>query len=571
MNTHQPAPGPPDGRSVLDAVCTEAAAVLGQSPVSASDNFFALGGDSLRAGRLVLRLLKVVPGAHRIELQDIFDAADFSELATQIEAGIGSDTSAAPSTHATPGAAHLVVEPDVAEPGAGPWAVPLSYGQLRRLQRDADSVGERIPHHVSRSFDIQGPLDLVGLEAACQELVQRHGALRTGFDLDLQHGRHQAQRLDGHRLDTSRLFQARRIPSCETVGDEVDSEQKALFDLPTEVKLRVLVLLTGKNESTIVITAEHLVCDGHSFAILLSDLAALYNARTQKLPPGAALPQLPLRCWAEEEKSQQLAALEQRLAHWRTRLDPLEALPEVRLTGMRDPDVWPTTAAQLRSSLPAATVQRLRETCASQSATLFSGFVTALGLAVLDDTGQTVPGMVSPTSGRPAGWEDEVDWFASSVINRFRINTQLSLGDALSSAKQSVASGLTHAVPLPLLLKHLQFNRDIVQRWRPWLYLALETDDGAPFPLQGVTVEPAVAEVQLALRAGLTVRVDIHQPEYQDAGATVLFQYEREVWPAERAENFMATFVRMVALVAQNPSDPNVAGLLRSNHVLASR
>lgn len=175
-----------------------------------------------------------------------------------------------------------------------------------------------------------------------------------------------------------------------------------------------------------------------------------------------------------------------------------------------------------------------------------------------------MPGLVSPTSGRPPGWEDEVDWFATSVIHRFRVNTQLNVADVLDSAKQSVASGIANAVPLPLLLEHLQFNRDLEQRWRPWLYLAVDAEDATPLPLYGVEVESPVADARLALRAGLAVRVEMRRAAGQDLDAAVQFQYEQEVWPVERAEAFMRTFTDMVALVAENPPDTDVATLLRT-------
>jgi acyl carrier protein len=568
-----------DASPVENLVCRQAAAVLGHQQVDTSDNFFNLGGDSVQAGRLVMRLAKALPVDAAVDLQDVFGAADFRDLAQQISARLGSSASpgqapGVPANVSACGPAGALSGPaqeahqstgTPSAPGAGDGRrpVPLSYGQLRRLQRDAESPGGRAAHHVSRVFRIRGPLDLKALEAACHALVERHESLRTVFDLDV-HGKHRAHRLDPRHLDLSRLFSVRRPPSTSVAEEQATAERAALFDLAAEAKIRVLVLL-GDDVTTLVVTAEHLVCDGDSFAVLLRDLAALYEAQLGAGRSDPALPELLTpRCWAEEEGTLHHAALERRLAHWRTRLDPLEALPEVRLTGMCDPATWPTTAGHVHGILPAAVLRRLRETCAARSATLFSGLVAAMALAVLDDSGHTVPGIVSPTSGRPPGWEDEVDWFATSVIHRFRVNTQLNVADVLDSAKQSVASGIANAVPLPLLLEHLQFNRDLEQRWRPWLYLAVDAEDATPLPLYGVEVESPVADARLALRAGLTVRVEMRRAAGQDLDAAVQFQYEQEVWPVERAEAFMRTFTGMVALVAENPPDTDVATLLRT-------
>ncbi|MFF5933295.1 condensation domain-containing protein [Streptomyces sp. NPDC012508] len=565
MHTEPQGLGALDAASVEELVRLQAADVLGLRRVEASENFFNLGGDSVRAGRLVMRLAKALPREAEVDLQDVFAAGDFRELARQVSSRLGGGESIAEPgvTVAHSQEDDLLTTPTASSGQGGRRPVPLSYGQLRRLQRDADSGGSRIAHHVSRTFRVHGRLDLKALQAAAHALVERHESLRTVFDLDSRRGAHSAQRVDSCHLDLSRLFTVRRLPSSAVAQEEATVERVALFNLSTEAKIRILVLLDD-TAATLVVTAEHLVCDGDSFTVLLRELAALYKANLGTGQPFGGLAALPPRCWAEEEGTLHLPALERRLDHWRTRLDPLEALPEVRLTGMRDPAVWPTTAAQVHGRLPAYVVRRLRETCATRSSTLFSGFVAALAMAVLADTGHTVPGLVSPTSGRPPGWEDEVDWFATSVIHRFRINTQLSVSDVLDSAKQSVASGIANAVPLPLLLEHLQFNRDLEQRWRPWLYLAVDSEEESPLPLHGVEVESPVADARLALRAGLTVRIEIRREAGQDLDAAVQFQYEQEVWSAARAEAFMQTLLDMAALVAENPSDIDVATLLRT-------
>ncbi|MER6047737.1 hypothetical protein K2224_37765 (plasmid) [Streptomyces sp. BHT-5-2] len=557
MNAEQRQLDALDVSLVEELVCAQAAEVLGH-PVSASDNFFSLGGDSVRAGRLVMRLTKALHGRGINDMQDVFEAVDFADLSARIYGRLADATSAPAPEPSLPREQAKPLQPQVDDKGRR--QIPLTYSQHRRLQRDADSVGQRIAHHVSRSFHVVGPLDLASLEAACHKLVERHEALRSVFDVDLRNGEHRGYRLSAGDIDCDRLFRVRQVPVGACVEEQVQAEQGVLFDLPTEVKLRVLVLCTGENTATVVVTAEHLVCDGDSFTNLVRDLSALYNSRVGASGDAVALPDIEPRCWAEEESRWHQAMLEDRLTHWRSRLDPLEALPEVRLSGMRDPEVRPTSAAQCHGHLTAGTLDRLRKTCAAESTTLFCGFVAALGLAVLADAGHSVAGMVSPTSGRPEGWQHDVDWFATSVINRFRINTELPVRDVLRSAKQSMAAGLTHSVPLPLLLQHLQLNRDLVQKWRPWLYLALDTSDSSPMRLHGAHVEPVAADVQLALRAGLTIRVEMHP----DSGATVLFQYEQEVWPAARAKEFMGTFTRMVSLVSENPADTDVATLLRT-------
>ncbi|MEZ4725549.1 MAG: condensation domain-containing protein [Caldilineaceae bacterium] len=60
---------------------------------------------------------------------------------------------------------------------------PLSYGQ-QALWFKYQMAPESFAYNVSAAVRIQSPVDLAGLEQACQRLVSRHAALRTTFAIE---------------------------------------------------------------------------------------------------------------------------------------------------------------------------------------------------------------------------------------------------------------------------------------------------------------------------------------------------------------------------------------------------
>ncbi|HLM66101.1 MAG TPA: amino acid adenylation domain-containing protein, partial [Longimicrobium sp.] len=144
------------------AVCAIWAEVLGAERVGAEDDFFDLGGHSLRATQVVSRLRQVL-GAEMspFELFDLRTPAALAAAAERAAAGAHGEVPAL-----------VPVERD--------QPIPLSFSQQAIWFFQELSPGMR-SYNFQAGIRFTGTLDVPALERALEEIVRRHEIFRTEF------------------------------------------------------------------------------------------------------------------------------------------------------------------------------------------------------------------------------------------------------------------------------------------------------------------------------------------------------------------------------------------------------
>ncbi|MGQ4620065.1 condensation domain-containing protein, partial [Nocardia sp. R7R-8] len=195
--------------------------VLGVSRVGADDDFFALGGNSLIATRVVARLGAAVDA--RVPVRTLFESPTVAGLAAALES-------------------HTDGERDV-ELGsiARPERLPLSLAQrrmwfLNRFDQSDEAVGSAA-YNLPFALRLTGELDVAALGAAVHDVVARHEVLRTVYP----------ETPDGPVQVVLPAGQVALDVAAHAIGvDEVASEVHALaataFDVTAEVPVRVRLL-----------------------------------------------------------------------------------------------------------------------------------------------------------------------------------------------------------------------------------------------------------------------------------------------------------------------------------------
>ena len=256
--------------------------VLKLPKVGIDDNFFTIGGQSLKAAFLLARMQKQL--GLRVEMQGFFKTPTIRQLCDQ-------------AGGATPIEPVAVMPQLLPAPAAQRYPLTPSQTQLFVLSRMA---GIGISYNVPLRLTITGPLDTARLSWALQQLVDRHESLRTAFVLGD----------DG--LPCQEVRQELRL---ERRYQEADEEEIAAlarqfvrpFDLSRPPLFRAQLLQSGPDRFHLLLDLHHSVCDGVSQGILLRELNILYNGGT--LPP-AQLQYKDYAVWLEQQR-QTAAVLEQ--------------------------------------------------------------------------------------------------------------------------------------------------------------------------------------------------------------------------------------------------------------------
>ncbi|MDK1383685.1 condensation domain-containing protein, partial [Ralstonia nicotianae] len=242
--------------------------LLGVERVGRHDDFFALGGHSLQAVRLVAQV-RTQLGAE-LGLTELFAQPSLSAVAQAIVRGRG---------RALPAIT-------VADRGE---ALPLSFAQ-QRLWFLAQMEGGSEAYHIPVGLRLKGELDEDALRRSLDRIVARHEALRTRFVTEEGQAVQRVASADvGFALDCVDLQgQADREQALATLSER---EANTPFDLAHGPLIRGCLVKLGEQEHVLLITMHHIVSDGWSQGVLARELGSLYEAyRAGNADPLPALP-----------------------------------------------------------------------------------------------------------------------------------------------------------------------------------------------------------------------------------------------------------------------------------------
>ncbi|GHB61491.1 non-ribosomal peptide synthetase [Persicitalea jodogahamensis] len=134
-------------------------------------------------------------------------------------------------------------------------------------------------YNESVSLRFRGVPERAALEESIRMLVKRHESLRSAFSAD---GRKMIIFRDSPvAVHFEDYTQKTPTEQAQAVADYLRQEAEYCFDLLQGPLFRAALLTISADDSYLVLTAHHIVCDGWSIGILMQDLSALYSANVQ--------------------------------------------------------------------------------------------------------------------------------------------------------------------------------------------------------------------------------------------------------------------------------------------------
>ncbi|MCX4091641.1 non-ribosomal peptide synthetase [Nocardia sp. alder85J] len=496
--------------------------VLGIDAVGRDDDFFDLGGDSLRAGE-VLGRLRTRAGVD-LPLRAVFDGARLADLAEALAAASNSPLLAA-----------VPVRPPDAPP-------VLSHEQQQVWLESQLRPGTAYTIH-GRQW-LRGPLDVPALERAVRAIVARHESLRTTFPI--ARGVATQRVADPDPALPLPVTAADSVAAAEQLADEAAA---APFDLVAGPLFRCLLVRCGDTEHLLSVTMHHLVSDAWSIGLLLRELSALYRAGGD--PARAGLPPLPVqyRDYAVRQREVLTAErLSAPLAYWRRQLAGAPAaltLPTARRRLPAQGRVGATVCADLTGAEAAA----LHALCGAHGVTPFMTLLAVWATVLHRWSGQDDIVIGVPVNTRAAGGADLlVGLFVNTVALRVRLTGDPAFTEVLARVRRTALDGyVAHGrIPFERLIGDLRPVRDPARTpvFQVLLNLIEEADDDWRLPGLTVTtppLPPQPSKVDLELdvrhRAG-RYRLELrhHADRYAEDAVRTLLDQVRTVLTAAAAD-----------------------------------
>jgi amino acid adenylation domain-containing protein len=339
---------------------------------------------------------------------------------------------------------------------------PLSFSQQRVWfldQMDPENAAYNIPAAVR----LEGALHLPALERSFNEIIRRHEVLRTTFPS-----------FDGRPLqliEPAYELPLRVIDISDSPLETREAEATRLaiqeiskpFDLTQLPLIRVLLLRLAEDDHVAVVTMHHIVSDGWSVAILIKELASLYNSFSRG--EESSLPELPIQYadfahWQRDRISDE--ELDRQLDFWKKQV--AGAAPRLELPADFARPVSQTFNGaefpfELSTELSAAVKSLSRRKQTTEITLLMAAFIALLHRYT--EQRNIVIGL--PVAGRNrVELEQLIGFFVNTLIIRSDLSPEVTFSELIDRVHETALNAYAHQdLPFEKLVEHLQPARHL--------------------------------------------------------------------------------------------------------------
>ncbi|WP_197360963.1 non-ribosomal peptide synthetase, partial [Streptomyces clavuligerus] len=539
----------PDPHPGPETTIAEIFARLLARPVNRDDDFFLSGGHSLAAVKAVAEIRAST--GREVTVRTLFANPTVAALAAAIDAGQGD-----PDTPDTPG-------PVPAPPGrlSGP-----QHG-LWIIHQAGQDNGAYVVH---AAFRLEGVLDEADLRARFVHTLATHPVLRSAIvvhdDTPLLSAAPYTDALPARAWRTTDLSaHADPWPEAERLAAR-DADHP--FDLTRCPLVRAHLIRTAPTTHLLTITTHHIICDDTSMAILLTTLTTVdpgsspLSGATDVQGPRAApstrtgAPGVPVPAPAAVVPRQRTTAF------WAETLrdappasgpppdHPCGTAPTPAPGGSPHPESGPgaVPGAAHRFTVPAGLTRRFAAWCRGERATVFAGLLTVFAIvcSTRNDGDDLVVG--APVSTRPAGWDDVIGMFVTTLPLRLRTNRRATPRELLADATGVVADAMDHAdISLADILTTVPTPREGHPLFRTMLVLNRET---APVTFTGLTATPLPLD-RATSRFDLTLHIREREGDWP-----ALIDYRTDRYEADTITRIADQVLAVMEAVVRHPGLP---------------
>ncbi|BAT53521.1 Amino acid adenylation [Nostoc sp. NIES-3756] len=429
----------------------------------------------------------------------------------------------------------------------------LSFSQQRLWflhQLEPDSPFYNVP----MALRLVGNLNQSALEQSLQEIIHRHEALRTNF-ITVNEQPTQIIREQGWGNREQEILSVVDLQHLSVTEQEITARQLTKqhyiqpFDLAGELLVRATLVVLSQAEHIFLICMHHIVSDGWSMGVFISELATLYNAYSQgHLSPLAPLPiqyvdfALWQRKWLVED------VLQSQLSYWEQQLKDAPALLSLPTDRPR-PAVQTYNGTHQEFALSGELTNKLTKLSQEQGVTLFMTLLAAFDTLLYRYTGTEDILVGSPIANRDRSEiEGLIGFFVNTLVMRTDLAGNPSFSELLGRVRFMAMEAYTHQdLPFEMLVEALQPERNLSYTPLFQVMFVLQNAPTSELELTGLTVS------RLPIR-GTTSRFDLTlSMEYTPTGLAGWWEYNTDLFDASTIERMTNHFVTLLEGIIANP------------------
>jgi amino acid adenylation domain-containing protein len=508
--------------------------ILHRKSIGVKDDFFTLGGHSLKAVRLSNEYGKEL--SVKLSLKELFAHTSIESHAKLIQSSTRSN--------------FIEIEKVTLQA-----SYPISDAQ-RRLWVLSQFEEGSLAYNMAGIVYITEAIDIECFKRAIGSTLDRHEILRTVFREDGSGEIRQwilSKEDIGFKIDYKDYRQEENKEL--KVKEYITKDSNKGFDLENGPLLRAALIRVDEKEYEFYYNMHHIISDGWSMEVLRKDVFSYYESYKENKEPGLK----ELRIQYKDYSAWQLSQLEEESfkAHRDYWLNKLAGeLPILDLPGSKPrPRIKTHTGYGLSTYLDKGTTVKLKKYTESNGGSLFMGLLACWNILMYRYTSQPDIIIGTPVAGREhADLEDQIGFYLNTLAFRNQVDPKQNFTSFYKEVKDSTLSGYTHqSYPFDRLVEELELVRDISRS--PIFDILLD------FHNTGEKIKDVeVDEKEINSISGLgelLVKYDL-ELHFREVGEHISIQlnYNADVYEKHVIEGIVGHYKNVIVQLVDNPGVP---------------
>ncbi|WP_159426746.1 non-ribosomal peptide synthetase, partial [Clostridium mediterraneense] len=481
--------------------------VTGKEKISIDDDFFEIGGHSLRAAKVVNRIEGEI--AVRIPIKAIFSERTVEAIARYIESF------------------------EVNEVDFIPKAKEMDYYIMSSAQKRMFLIWEidkeSLAYNMPTCYRLQGRVNKKAIKNALEEIIRRHEVLRTAFII--KDGEPVQKVLSNLKVDCKFIEKSISV-------DEIFENFTKPFEIDKGNLIRAVVI-DSKKEKYLFLDMHHIVSDGMSMGIFIREFNKLYNG--EKLTK----PQLQYKDYSEWMSSRNL---DEQKAYWVNEFEeeaPVIDLPYDYNRASEINKVGALTGLELDKEMKKAIEKLCGETGATEYMVLLSAFMVVLNKYTRQE--DIVVG--TPISGRVnRDIESLMGVFINTLAMRGKPTNKKSFKNFVKEIKETCLKAYENQeYPFEELVEAVNGRKDFSRNPLFDITFGVQNNEKCDILMKGVKIEQLWSNNRIA-KFDLSIVV-----ENNEDGYFVGAEYSKGLFKKETVDRLLIHFKEILLKTTANP------------------
>ncbi|KAE9373525.1 hypothetical protein N431DRAFT_482543 [Stipitochalara longipes BDJ] len=396
--------------------------------------------------------------------------------------------------------------------------------------------------NVAFYYQVTGNLRIRDLDRAIRTLGTRHEALRTCFIGDESKADLAHQKV----MNNSPLrLEHKNISRVEDVAVEYANLKAYAFDIASGDLMRVVLLTLSPTSHYLLFNYHHILMDGASYQIFLTELENAYNGASL----GAAPRQFPDFSRSQREAFES-GKMNDELQFWRGVFpdEPpiLPLLPMARVSSRMPMERF--DIHQVEYHFDPETAARVKSVAKAQRSTTFHFYLAVFKVMLFSFTDvKDLTIGIADANRNDSDVMDTIGFFLNLLTLRFSRHPEQQFADAITEARNTTYAALGNSrLPFDVLLKELNVPRS--SAYSPFFQAFFDYRQGAQTQHTWSNCQFEVQEINPG-RTAYDITLDVTDSA---TGALVMFRAQKGLYDLAATDLLLRTYVHLVDVLSNN-------------------